>query len=172
MTIQELKQKFDDIYGFDLANRSRKREMVDARRIYCKIGFSLGYNLRQIGEQIDRKHCNVIHLLDTVYQVTETHKTIHDNLVKEYGFLTDLFNIDKVKELQIKATNKRDKETSKLIEEINEKLIRWDTNSINNFLETRVKPYDKLIEATKPQEKIKEVKGAKLNRPVKNPVLC
>ena len=63
MTIQQLKEKFYNIYGFDLADRSRKREMVDARRIYSKIAYSLGYNLRQIGESIDRKHCNIIHLI-------------------------------------------------------------------------------------------------------------
>jgi hypothetical protein len=172
MTIQELKEKFDSIYGFDLADRSRKREMVEARRIYCKIGYSLGYTLRQIGETIDRKHCNVIHLLDTVYQVTETHKAIHDDLVKEFGFITNKFNVRKLKELQLKASVKTNKEILELIEEINNTIIKWDTNSLNNFLETRVKPYNKLIKATMPQKEIEEVKGAKLNRPVKNPVLC
>jgi hypothetical protein len=171
MTLQKLKEKFDSIYGFDLADRSRKREMVDARRVYCKIAFSLKYNLRQIGESIDRKHCNIIHLLDTVDQATDFHKNVHDSIVKEYGFLTGAFNIDKAKAFEAKLLKEKGQKTASLIKEINNTLINWDIDSLNNFLQTRVKPYNKLIETTKPQKKVEEVKGAKLNRPVKNPLL-
>ncbi len=172
MTIQQLKEKFYNIYGFDLADRSRKREMVDARRIYSKIAYSLGYNLRQIGESIDRKHCNIIHLINTAKIVTDFHKTVHDNLVKEYGFLTSLYFIDGLQKIELKAAQERNEQTLEIIQQINKTLTKWDTDSLNNFLETRVKVYDKLIKATKPQKQIKKVKGAKLNRPVKNPVLC
>lgn len=172
MRIDKLKQTFDEIYGFDLANRSRKREMVDARRIYSKIAYSLGYNLRQIGESIDRKHCNIIHLLDTADLVTDFHKKVHDKLVKEYGFLTQLYFIDSIQKIELAAAQTKNKETLNVIQEINKTLTKWDTDSLNNFLETRVKVYDKLIKATKPQKQPQKVKGATLNRPVKNPVLC
>jgi len=171
MTLQELKKHLENIYGFNLADRSRKRELVDARRIFSKIGFSLGYNLREIGEQIDRKHCNVIHLLDTVNLTTTTHKIIHDNLVKEYGLLSRLFNVNDVKQIQAQAARQRDDESLKVIKQITNTLMNWDTNSLNNFLQTRVKVYDKLIKTTKPQKPIQKVKGATLKRPVKNTLL-
>ena len=65
-----------------------------------------------------------------------------------------------------------DEKTLNLIEKINNTITKWDTNTINNFIETRLKPYNKLINATKPQKEIHKTPGAKLNRPVKNPVLC
>lgn len=172
MNLEQLKQTFDQIYGFDLANRSRKREMVDARRIYSKIAYSLGYNLRQIGESIDRKHCNIIHLINTAKIVTDFHKKVHDKLVKEYGFLTQLYFIDGLQKIELQAAKTKNEKALNLIQEINKTLTKWDTDSLNNFLETRVKVYDKLIKATKPQKQIQKVKGATLNRPVKNPVLC
>jgi hypothetical protein len=172
MTIEELKQKFDEIYGFDLADRSRKREMVDARRVYCKIAFSLNYNFRQIGESINRKHCNIIHLINTVEQATNIHKKIHDDLVKEYNFLTKVFNVDIVESFENKVLQQRNEKTAFLINEINNVLIKWDNQSLKNFLQTRVNTYNKLINATKPQKEIEKIKGAKLNRKVKNPVLC
>ncbi len=172
MTIQELKQHLENIYGFDLAVRSRKRELVDARRIFCKLGFGLQYNLREIGEQIDRKHCNVIHLLDTADLVTNIHKKIHDNMVDEYGILSKKYYVDKLQEMKKQLIVERDEQTLNLIEEVNNTITKWDTNTINKFIETRLKPYNKLINATKPQKKIQKTPGAKLNRPVKNPVLC
>jgi len=63
-------------------------------------------------------------------------------------------------------------EKERLLDNVLDTISKWNEETIDNFINTRVKPYNKLIETTKPQKKIKEVKGAKLNRPVKNPVLC
>ncbi len=172
MTLKELKNKLEETYGFDLACRSRKREMVDARRIYSKIAFSLGYNLREIGELIDRKHCNIIHLLNTASLATDFHKNLHDKFVLEYSFLTPLFMIKEYNKIKNIAARSEDKEKLNLIKQINNFMSNWDTNSLNTFLDTRVKLYDQLIKTTKPQKQIEKVQGAKLKRPVKNPVLC
>ena len=171
MTIQELKQHLENIYGFDLSVRSRKRELVDARRIFCKLGYALGYNLREIGEQIDRKHCNVIHLLDTADLVTNIHKKIHDRIVTEWGVPSKMYFIDKLQKINKKLTNDRDEQTMKLIEQIQDTITKWDMNIINDFIQTRLKPYEIFIN-DKQQKQKEEIPGAKLNRPVKNPVLC
>ena len=44
-------------------------------------------------------------------------------------------------------------------------------NIINDFIQTRLKPYEIFIN-DKQQKQKEEIPGAKLNRPVKNPVLC
>tara|TARA_R110001632_G_scaffold140562_1_gene256569 strand:+ start:2579 stop:3097 length:519 start_codon:yes stop_codon:yes gene_type:complete len=172
MKLEQLKQIIENIYGFDLSDRSRKMGLVDARRIYCRIAYSIGYNLREIGEPIDRKHCNVIHLINTADLAQDFHKRVHDQLVEQYGFLSKLFYIEKVQKIESQAARECNNESINLIKEINKTLTKWDTESLNNFLNTRVKVYDKLIGVTKPQKQIKQIQGAKLNRPIKNPLLC
>jgi hypothetical protein len=71
-----------------------------------------------------------------------------------------------VKQTTLKPQNKE------LIKEITQVLSKWETESLMQFIGTRLMPYDKLIKATKPQIRSQEIKGAKLKRQVKNPVLC
>jgi Trp operon repressor len=63
-------------------------------------------------------------------------------------------------------------EKERLLDNVLDTISKWNEETLENFINTRLKVYNKLIETTKPQKKIKEVKGATLNRPVKNPVLC
>jgi hypothetical protein len=71
-----------------------------------------------------------------------------------------------VKQTTLKPQNKE------LIKEITQVLSKWETENLMQFIGTRLMPYDKLIKATKPQIQPQKVKGAKLKRQVKNPVLC
>jgi chromosomal replication initiator protein len=70
LTLQELLEKFEpflpEVYGytFRLQSKSRKRELVDLRAMYCRIAKSMKYPLSQIGKVLgDRDHTTVIHAL-------------------------------------------------------------------------------------------------------------
>lgn len=172
MTLKQLKDELENIYGFNLASRSRKRELVDARRIFSKLGYELNYNLRQIGEEINRKHCNIIYLLDSTDYVSNTHKKIHDKIVKKYSLLSQLYFTKTIKKIEKEISDKCDDETIKLIQEINKIITTWEAERINEFIETRLKPYNNLLKATNKQTPRQKIKGAQLKRKVKNSLLC
>ena len=52
-----------DVTGVDLIeNKSRKREVVDARKIYCHLAKQLNiYSLKEIGEPLGLEHATVIY---------------------------------------------------------------------------------------------------------------
>lgn len=66
----------------DILSKSRKKEVSEARHIYCSIMKSeFSYSLKTIGQTIsDRDHTTVIHSLNTVKDRCETEEGYRENL--------------------------------------------------------------------------------------------
>jgi len=160
MTLQQLKEELNKYYKFDISERNRQREYSYARKVYCRLARELGYTFQSLGQEIGLKHdAALYHYRD--FDIVKKHdKKIYNQVIKE-----NKLNI-------IRSEDVISEEKERLLDNVLDTISKWNEETIDNFINTRLKVYNKLIETTKPQKKIKEVKGATLNRPVKNPVLC
>ena len=91
MTLQEIKEKVEGYYKVDLKTKSRKAEIVEARRMFCyyakkhaQRGTGKGYNFRNISEFLDLNHATIIHHVNVVSSWVK----YQDNIT-----LKDLWNI-------------------------------------------------------------------------------
>ena len=67
----------------DISSRSRKRELVDARKIYCHISkYCVKESLTSIGSKIDRHHSNVIHLIDECKNLNKNNREFRTKYFK------------------------------------------------------------------------------------------
>ena len=104
----------------------------------------------------------------------ERDKRVFNQIIKDFDLpIQPCSTKKKIKPIADTIKNQNPKTYKEaLINDLIDIVSKWEDNTLENFINTRLKVYNKLIETTKPQKKIKEVKGATLNRPVKNPVLC
>jgi len=66
--------------GVDVAeDRSRKRNIIDAKKIYAYILSQKGYGCSRISDSIKMHHSNIIHYLKDIKYLVETDKEVGDN---------------------------------------------------------------------------------------------
>ena len=174
MTLQQLKEQLNKYYKFDIAERNRQREYSYARKVYCKLAREIGYTYQALGKEIGLKHDAALYHTKDFKVVAEQDKNIYNKIILENNLDVELCKTKKIPTFNPDTIKTKKPKTYKeaLINDLIDIVSKWEDNTLENFINTRLKVYNKLIETTKPQKKIKEVKGATLNRPVKNPVRC
>ena len=174
MKLETIKEAVDKKFNLDIATNSRQRNFTDAKKIFSKLGYESGATFRAVGEAIGRSHCNVLHHVNSIDTISEEYKKKHDEIIKELNlvFSKPFFNPDQD---IIKKEIKRRKTTNKTIKEIQDVidiLTGWDIETVTEFKELRLDPFNALIKTRVKRKTITEIKGATLNKKVKNPVLC
>ena len=109
--LERIKKYMDSAYGFNIFDRSRKREIVDARRIFValvyskyRIGLSsFNYNAKRVTLDMLSKfmkydHATIIHLKKTYDALAETTPEITDRFNEFSLILPQKFDI-KIEEL-------------------------------------------------------------------------
>ncbi len=173
MRLDKLKLAVDKKFGLDIATRSRKRKYVYARKVFCKLARETGATFKAIGNEINTNHDLVLFHCNTIDVIEYQYKDKHDELIDELDlvFSKPFANIEKAKiKKQIAQTNTS--ETLKRIKCITDVISEWDIETVQEFKQTRLDPFNALIKTRIKRKTIPEVKGAKLNKKVKNPVLC
>ena len=173
MRLDKLKLAVDEKFGLDIATRSRKRKYVYARKVFCKLARETGATFQAIGDEINTKHDLVLFHCNTIDVVEYQYKDKHDELIDELDliFSNPFANIEKAKiKKQIAQTNTN--ETLKRIKCITDVISEWDIETVQEFKQTRLDPFNASLKHRVNPKKILEVKGAKINNKVKNPVLC
>jgi len=64
--IEGLKRIVNEAFLVDLDVDNRKREVVDARKIYSKILRDIGYSYEAIGSTINKNHATIIHYVKNI----------------------------------------------------------------------------------------------------------
>ena len=178
MRLDKLKKAVDEKFGLDIATNSRQRNFTDAKKVFSKLAYETGVTLREIGEQINRSHCNILHHINSVDIISVEYKKKHDEIIQELDlvFSKPFFNIEpkKIKKIaKQKITTKTTKKwASKEIQDVIDILTGWDIETVEEFKQTRLDPFNALIKTRVKRKTIPEIKGATLNKKVKNPVLC
>lgn len=173
MKLETIKEAVNKKFNLDVAKDIRQRNFTDAKKVFSKLAYESGATFREVGEQINRGHCNILHHVNSVDTISLEYKKKHDELIQELDlvFSKPFFNPEKEKikkEVKKKTTNK----TIKEIQDVIDILTGWDIETVTEFKQTRLDPFNALIKTRVKRKTIPEIKGAKLNKKVKNPVLC
>ena len=179
MRLDKLKKAVDKKFGLDIATRSRKRKYVYARKVFCKLARETGATFQAIGDEINTKHDLVLFHCNTIDVIEYQYKDKHDELINElklvfskpFAITNRINDIEKAKiKKQIAQTNTN--ETLKRIKCITDVISEWDIETVQEFKQTRLDPFNASLKHRVKPKQILEVKGAKINNKVKNPVLC
>ena len=173
MKLETIKEAVNKKFNLDVAKNVRQRNFTDAKKVFSKLAYESGATFREVGEQINRGHCNILHHVNSVDTLSVEYKKKHDELIQELDlvFSKPFFNPEKEKikkEVKKKTTNK----TIKEIQDVIDILTGWDIETVEEFKQTRLHPFNALIKTRVKRKTIPEIKGATLNNKVKNPVLC
>jgi len=175
MRLDKLKKAVDKKFGLDIATRSRKRKYVYARKVFCKLARETGATFQAIGNEINTKHDLVLFHCNTIDVIEYQYKDKHDELIDELKlvFSKPFTTKEKTKpkpKKQIAQTNIS--ETLKRIKCITDVISEWDIETVQEFKQTRLDPFNASLKHRVKPKQILKVKGATLNNKVKNPVLC
>ena len=157
MKLKQIKKVCDKVYGFDISEKTRLSKYVYARKVFCKVARDNGYGLEEIGDAINRSHCNALHLIrtfNTVYdydrdmfakinKIIERTDDINKSNIEKYADDLDLYRI-RIAELETELSIIKKDDTNDISTLIGNEIGRWSNYHIRNFVETRLKPY-KLI---------------------------
>lgn len=89
--MESLKQIVNEIFLIDIESKSRKRAIVDGRKVYSKILRDLGYSYELIGSTINKDHATIIHYvkdIDSLFEFDNIFKKRY-NLCKRKFLLED-----------------------------------------------------------------------------------
>jgi len=82
MELQQIKMKVETHFGFFINVRSRKRHLVDARKIYFKLCRELTKkSLTEIGRSMERDHASVLHNIRSCKDLFQTDPEFKRNYI-------------------------------------------------------------------------------------------
>ena len=173
MKLETIKEAVNKKFNLDISLNTRQRNYTYAKKVFSKLAYESGATFKEVGNVIKKSHCNILHHVNSVDVITIQDKRKHDEIIRELGLVLSkpFFNSeqDKIKkEIKKKQTNK----TIKEIQDITDILSGWDIETVTEFKQTRLDPFNASLKHRVKPKTIKEVKGSLLNNRVKNPVLC
>lgn len=181
MTLEQLKQEIEKRYGFEISGQTRKRKVVYARKVFCKLGRIMKYTFQDIGDTIGVNHCSALYHNNTFYCVEDSDNKIYNSILEDYFEIEEEDNVvileekeleykAKIKELERKISVLEAKPTS-LSEDIIKKVDSWNFETKIEFVETRLSPFERLVKSRVKRKEPVVVQGAKIERRVNNPFL-
>ena len=170
MKLETIKQAVDKKFNLDIALNTRQRNYTYAKKVFSKLAYESGATFKEVGNVIKKSHCNIMHHVNSIDVITLEDKRKHDEIIRELNLVLSkpFFNSEQDKIKKEIKTNK----TIKEIQDVIDILTGWDIETVTEFKELRLDPFNALIKTRVKRKTIPEIKGATLNKKVKNPVLC
>jgi 5-methylcytosine-specific restriction endonuclease McrA len=78
-----------------ILSRSRRKEVVFARAVFCCISRKMGYSFPEIGKHIDRDHTSVMHLFNKYSKNERIEEIIENYAISQKDFTPAINNISK-----------------------------------------------------------------------------
>lgn len=79
--IIELKRIVDDVFYVELDGKNRKRDVVDARKVYSKILKEAGYSYELIGKTINKDHATILYYIRNLDSILMYDKILRDKYI-------------------------------------------------------------------------------------------
>ena len=175
MTLEQLIDEIHSYYQFDIRTKSRKREIVYAKKVFCKLGYEIGYTYDRVAAMLNANHDLALYHANSINDVEDRDKKIFDKIVDDFDLLIPKFDVQKkrriIKGIKENLEKQKIERSKDLIAEINQIVINWDREVIQEFIDTRLKVFNKGVSnRIKPKENT-YVPGAKILRKAKNTFL-
>ena len=172
MELHIIKQAVNNKFNLDITSDTRQRNYTYARKVFSKLAYESGSTFREVGEVIKKSHCNILHHVNSVNVISIDDKKKHDEIIKdlELVFSKPFFNSEQ-EEIKKEIKKAETKNTIKEIQDVIDILSGWDIETVAEFKQTRLDPFNTSLKHRVKPKTIKEVKGAILNRRLDNPLL-
>lgn len=162
----------EDFYGFDLSEKTRRRENVYAKKVFSKIARDLHHTWQNIGDAVDCNHATMLHHYNSFHVVDQYDKEVYVKCMKVLSMVPDIesettieihasdpttlirskyqFALNELKE----KNNSLEKEIEELrnqqahkkeLEPIVNIMTGWGDTALQDFIDFRLKPYDKTV---------------------------
>jgi len=184
MTLEQLKQEVERRYGFEISGQTRKRKVVYARKVFCKLGRLMEYTFQDIGNTIGVNHCSALYHNNTFYSVEGLDVKIYNkiktycNIKKKKNTKDIILILEEREDFYKSKINKLNKKISELESQtssesqlISKRIDDWDFETKSEFINTRLVPFERLVKSRVIRREPVKVQGAKIERRVKNPFL-
>jgi len=173
MKLETIKEAVNKKFNLDISLDTRQRNYSYAKKVFSKLAYESGATFKEVGDIIKKSHCNILHHVNSINVITLEDKKKHDQIIRELNLVLSkpFFNSEQDK-IKKEIKKKQTKKTIKEIQDVLDVLSGWDIETVTEFKQTRLDPFNALIKTRVKRKTIKEVKGAILNKKVKNPVLC
>lgn len=165
MTLKQIKAIVEHESGIDIATPCRVKEHVLARAIYCLVSRErTRKSLRAIGEEIDRKHDSVLHLINkSKYFVKheKDYKQLYSDVLSviDFGLKDSEIPEDKIKVVEKIVYRDFNDNLRQCEKDLLDALKNVSDNNILEFNKTRLQPFLSMLKS-KRTHKVKEVAGA------------
>ena len=173
MRLETIKEAVNKKFNLDISLDTRQRNYSYAKKVFSKLAYESGATFKEVGDIIKKSHCNILHHVNSINVITLEDKKKHDQIIRELNLVLSkpFFNSEQDK-IKKEIKKKQTKKTIKEIQDVLDVLSGWDIETVTEFKQTRLDPFNALIKTRVKRKTIPEVKGAILNKKVKNPVLC
>tara|TARA_R110002049_G_scaffold231127_2_gene403411 strand:+ start:13112 stop:13570 length:459 start_codon:yes stop_codon:yes gene_type:complete len=98
MTLEELKYVLDQMYDFDIGRKTRKREVVYAKKVFIKLAKEYGYNWIDMKKFVNLQHDNCIFHYKSFGDIKPMD-------LEKYNAAIDYFNLPMMKYPTVSAIN-------------------------------------------------------------------
>ena len=162
MTLEQLKEIVNYKFDVNIENRTRKRHVVYARKVYCNIAFNLNkYSLEKIGLAINQPHDAVLYHKNTIDKCYDLHKIGYNEIIKEYNLEINYLYIKPQTQIEIITTEGI---TNNLPNYILSHLNDYSNEELSELYKTRLEPFKKMLDNRVRQKEVKHIIGSKLIR--------
>jgi hypothetical protein len=142
MTLEELKYVLDQMYDFDIGRKTRKRQVVYAKKVFIKLAKEYGFDWIQMKKFVNLQHDNCIFHYKSFGDIK-----LMD--LEKYNACIDYFNLPMMKYPTVSAIN-----GSPLFDEITYKISGLGRRDMKYFKE---KVLDTFLKKLEQEEKIKNI---------------
>tara|TARA_R110002020_G_scaffold305526_4_gene521328 strand:+ start:3660 stop:4190 length:531 start_codon:yes stop_codon:yes gene_type:complete len=175
MTLEQLIDELHNYYQFDIRTKSRKREIVYAKKVFCKLGYEIGHTYDKVSAMLNSNHDLALYHANSINDVEDRDKIIFDKIIDDFDLLIPKFNTQKkrriIKGVKDNLEKQKIEQYKDLLSQINKIVINWDRATVIEFIETRLNVFNKAVNSrVKPKEQ-SHVPGAKILRKTKNTFL-
>ena len=133
---EELKKIVNDVFLVDIDIENRKRDVVDARKVYSKILRDSGYSYESIGKTINKNHATIMHYVKNI-----EHLMSYDQILRnKYVACKDVF-IEKKKSILDQV--KKDEDIYLTVARLTNELQEATSNKILDDFVDYIEEYEK-----------------------------
>lgn len=117
LELVQLREIINSTFNVDISSPNRKREVIDARKIYSKILRDRGYGYEVIGKSLNKDHATIIHYMSSIDFLLTYDRIMTD----KYMLCKDIFLKD-LEDFPIKKRRIKDKDIFMTVARLNVEL--------------------------------------------------
>lgn len=174
MKIDKLIQNINNYFNVDVCSKSRKRNVVYARKVYCYLGYNLRrkngariYTYEQLAKPLHVKHDLVLYHAKSIDVVNDEFKEYINTFISKNNLRSELSfeNIQETNTIPEKL-----KDINPIVYDMFKELNDLSDTELLEFKTTRFDIFMKLCKKRRYQKEIPFVKGATLKTAIINNV--